>query len=45
MKALVTGAGGFLGGAIARALKDRGDEVRGFSRGEHPELAAYGIEQ
>lgn len=44
MKALVTGAGGFLGGAIARTLRDRGDEVRGFSRGSHPELAAYGIE-
>ncbi len=45
MKALVTGAGGFLGGAIARALKKRGDDVRGFSRGDHPELAAQGIEQ
>ena len=45
MKALVTGAGGFLGGAIARALRDRGDEVRGFSRGEHPGLEALGIEQ
>jgi nucleoside-diphosphate-sugar epimerase len=45
MKALVTGAGGFLGGAIARTLRDRGDDVRGFSRGDHPELAAYGIEQ
>jgi len=44
MKALVTGAGGFVGGAIARALRERGDEVRSFSRGEHPELAAYGIE-
>ena len=44
MKALVTGAGGFLGGAIARTLRDRGDEVRAFSRGEHPELGAYGIE-
>ena len=43
MKALVTGAGGFLGGAIARTLRDRGDDVRGFSRGAHPELAAYGI--
>ena len=44
MKALVTGAGGFLGGAIARTLRDRGDVVRGFSRGAHPGLAAYGIE-
>ena len=44
MKALVTGAGGFLGGAIARALKARGDDVRGFSRGDHPKLAADGIE-
>jgi nucleoside-diphosphate-sugar epimerase len=45
VKALVTGAGGFVGGAIARALQDRGDEVRGFSRGEHTKLADYGIEQ
>ncbi len=44
MKALVTGAGGFLGGAIARALIARGDEVRGFSRGDHPDLASHGIE-
>ena len=45
MKTLVTGAGGFLGGAIARALRDRGDDVKGFSRGEHPVLAKNGIEQ
>ncbi len=45
MIALVTGAAGFLGGAIARALRERGDEVRGFSRGEHPELASAGITQ
>ena len=45
VKALVTGAGGFVGGAIARALRERGDDVRGFSRGEHAALAAYGIDQ
>ena len=45
VKALVTGAGGFLGGAIARALKERGDDVRGFSRGDHPELVSQGVEQ
>ncbi len=41
----MTGAGGFLGGAIARALRAGGDNVRGFSRGVHPELADNGIEQ
>jgi 2-alkyl-3-oxoalkanoate reductase len=45
MKALVTGGGGFLGGAIVRLLRERGDEVRSFSRGEHPELARLGVEQ
>ena len=44
MKALVTGAGGFLGGAIARTLRERRDEVKSFSRGAHPELAVHGIE-
>lgn len=44
MKALVTGAGGFVGGAVARALRARGDEVRGFSRGSHPELGALGVD-
>jgi 2-alkyl-3-oxoalkanoate reductase len=45
MKALVTGGGGFLGGAIVRMLRDRGDEVRSFSRGEYPWLAEVGVEQ
>lgn len=45
MKALVTGAGGFLGGVIARMLRERGDLVRSFSRGEYPALAAIGVEQ
>ncbi|MEE9383395.1 MAG: NAD-dependent epimerase/dehydratase family protein [Nannocystaceae bacterium] len=45
MKALVTGAGGFLGGAMVRSLIERGDEVRGFSRGAHPQLQQLGVEQ
>lgn len=45
MIALVTGGGGFLGGAIVRALRERGDTVRSFSRGDYPELARLGVEQ
>lgn len=45
MKALVTGGGGFLGGAIVRKLKERGDAVRSFSRGEYPALTNLGVEQ
>ncbi|MBE7462685.1 MAG: NAD-dependent epimerase/dehydratase family protein [Planctomycetes bacterium] len=45
MKALVTGGGGFLGGAIVRMLVPRGDTVRTFSRGAYPWLAALGVEQ
>jgi nucleoside-diphosphate-sugar epimerase len=45
MRALVTGGGGFLGGAIVRLLLERGDEVRSFSRGEYPELARLGVTQ
>ncbi|OGU14121.1 MAG: 3-beta hydroxysteroid dehydrogenase [Geobacteraceae bacterium GWC2_53_11] len=45
MKVLVTGGGGFLGSTIVRMLRERGDEVRSFSRGEYPALAALGVEQ
>ncbi len=45
MKVLVTGGGGFLGGVIVRQLLERGDEVRSFSRGEHPGLAKLGVQQ
>lgn len=45
MKALVTGGGGFLGGVIVRMLRERGDQVRSFSRGEYPVLASLGVEQ
>lgn len=45
MKALVTGGGGFLGGVIVRMLRERGDEVKSFSRGAHPSLSQLGVEQ
>ena len=45
MKTLVTGGGGFLGGAIVRMLRERGDSVRSFSRGKYPALEALGVEQ
>lgn len=44
MKALVTGAGGFLGLYITEQLVARGDEVRAFCRGNYPELEALGVE-
>ena len=43
MKALVTGGGGFLGKAIVKLLRERGDEVRSFSRNPHPSLTAMGV--
>ncbi len=44
MKTLVTGGGGFLGGAIVRRLVERGDTVRSLARGDYPELRALGVE-
>lgn len=42
--ALVTGAAGFLGTALVRALAARGDAVRAFVRGPAPALALPGVE-
>ncbi|TWT88431.1 3 beta-hydroxysteroid dehydrogenase/Delta 5--_4-isomerase [Pseudobythopirellula maris] len=44
MHALVTGAGGFLGRYVCEMLLARGDSVRGFARGDYPELTAAGVE-
>ena len=44
MKALVTGAGGFLGRYIVEQLVARGDQVRCLSRRRYPELDALGAE-
>jgi nucleoside-diphosphate-sugar epimerase len=44
MRALVTGGGGFLGGAIVRGLLARGVAVRSLSRGRYPALEALGVE-
>jgi nucleoside-diphosphate-sugar epimerase len=45
MRALVTGGGGFLGGAIVHRLHDRGDVVRSISRNRYPALDERGVEQ
>lgn len=45
MKALVTGGGGFLGGAIVRRLVDRGWSVRTLQRGQYEGLDELGVEQ
>jgi nucleoside-diphosphate-sugar epimerase len=43
VKALVTGGGGFLGGALCRRLVARGDEVTSLSRGDYPWLRELGV--
>lgn len=44
MKALVTGGGGFLGGAIIELLLSKGVFVRSLSRRDYPRLAKLGAE-
>ncbi len=44
-KILVTGGGGFLGGAIVRHLLNAGERVRSFSRAFYPQLDQLGVEQ
>ena len=44
-RALVTGGGGFLGGAIVRLLRARGETVLSFARGTYPELTTAGVEE
>lgn len=45
MTILVTGGGGFLGGAVARLLAARGERVISFTRSAYPWLAEIGVEQ
>ncbi|MEB3329456.1 MAG: NAD-dependent epimerase/dehydratase family protein [Candidatus Sericytochromatia bacterium] len=43
MRALVTGAGGFIGGGIAEALVREGHRVTAFQRGDYPALSTLGV--
>ena len=45
MKVLVTGGGGFLGAAICRMLKARGDDVVSLTRSRYAALDALGVRQ
>lgn len=42
LKVLVTGAGGFVGGVVARMLRERGHQVRTVARGDYPQLVKLG---
>jgi nucleoside-diphosphate-sugar epimerase len=44
LKILVTGGGGFLGGALCARLAGDGHEVRSFSRGDYPGLRDLGVD-
>jgi 2-alkyl-3-oxoalkanoate reductase len=44
VKALVTGGGGFVGFAVAKMLRARGDEVRTIARSAYPKLEEIGAE-
>lgn len=44
MSILVTGGGGFLGGAIVRLLVARGERVRVLGRNRYPQLEAMGVD-
>ncbi len=43
MRALVTGASGFLGQVIAKKLLPRGDEVHSIARSQYPMFEAMGV--
>ncbi len=45
MNAFVTGGGGFLGTAVVRRLRERGDQVHSFSLSHHAELDSLGVTQ